>query len=139
MIHFNYELNFRLPHEAQHRVWAETCGRVEGFEIGDINFIFCDDAYLLKINQEYLGHDYYTDIITFDYVVGKMLSGDVFISIDRVTENARTYRVSFEEELKRVMAHGLLHLMGYKDKSDQEKQLMRKKEDEKLKMFHVER
>lgn len=139
MIHFNYELRFRLPHEAQHRVWAEACGRAEGFEIGDINFIFCDDAYLLKINQEYLGHDYYTDIITFDYVVGKMLSGDVFISIDRVTENARTYHVSFEEELKRVMAHGLLHLMGYKDKSDQEKQLMRKKEDEKLKMFHVER
>jgi rRNA maturation RNase YbeY len=139
MINLNYELDFELPHVTTYTQWAEACCTVEGFAIGTINFIFCDDAYLLKMNQDYLDHDYYTDIITFDYVQGKVISGDIFISVERVRENADTFGDGFDEELTRVMAHGLLHLMGYKDGTSADQALMRKKEEEKLKMFHVER
>jgi len=104
---------------------------------GDINYIFCDDEYLLEINKQYLDHDYYTDIISFDYSVGNELHGDIFISLDRVRENASDFNVTFEEELKRVIIHGVLHYCGFKDKSDDEELLMRLKEDEKIKMFHV--
>jgi rRNA maturation RNase YbeY len=110
----------------------------EAFTLGDLNYIFCDDAYLLTINQTYLQHDNYTDIITFDYTVGKVLSGDIYISIERVSENSVSYQVSLQDELLRVMAHGLLHLVGYKDKEQKHIAEMRKKEDEKIKMFHVE-
>lgn len=139
MIHFNYEFHFQLSEERVYSRWAEACCKEEGYDLGEVHFIFCDDAYLLRMNQDYLAHDYLTDIITFDYVEGKMLSGDIFISIERVRENAELYRATFDEELRRVMAHGLLHLMGYKDKSKKDEELMRSKEDEKLKMFHVER
>ena len=110
----------------------------EDKELGEINYIFCDDEYLLKINQDYLKHDYLTDIITFDYVSGKNISGDLYISIDRVKENAEDFNVSFENELKRVMVHGVLHLMGYSDKSETATAEMRAKEEEKIKLFHVE-
>lgn len=106
--------------------------------MGDINFIFCDDDYLLKINKEYLDHDTLTDIITFDYSVGNELHADIFISEERVRDNAADFKVSFDEELMRVMAHGVLHLCGYKDKLSEEEKIMRKKEDEKILMFHVE-
>ena len=105
---------------------------------GDINYIFCDDEYLLEINQQYLDHDTLTDIISFDYCVGNELHGDIFISVERVRENALDFDVKFEEELLRVMAHGVLHYCGYKDKSEEDEKLMRQKEEEKIKLFHVE-
>ena len=102
------------------------------------NYIFCDDDYLLNLNEQYLDHDTITDIISFDYSVGNELHGDIFISVERVRENAQDFSVTFEEELKRVLVHGVLHYCGYKDKSEEDEQLMRSKEDEKIKMFHVE-
>jgi rRNA maturation RNase YbeY len=105
---------------------------------GDINYIFCDDDYLHKINLQYLEHDTLTDIISFDYSLGNELHGDIFISIERVKENATDFAVDFENELKRVMVHGILHYCGYKDKSDSDAVIMRAKEEEKINMFHVE-
>jgi rRNA maturation RNase YbeY len=101
----------------------------EGKTVGEINIIFCNDEYLLKINQEHLTHDYYTDIITFDYSENTLISGDLFISKDRVEENAEEYKVSFENELNRVIIHGILHLIGYNDKSELEIKEMRTKEN----------
>lgn len=101
----------------------------ENFLPGDISVIFCSDDYLLKINEQYLSHDYYTDIVTFDYVENSVISGDLFISVDRVKDNATQVGVSFENELSRVIIHGVLHLAGYKDKTDAEKKAMREKED----------
>ncbi|MCE4564090.1 rRNA maturation RNase YbeY [Maribellus sp. CM-23] len=98
-------------------------------EIGDISVIFCSDEYLLKMNKEYLNHDYYTDIITFDYVEGNVISGDLFISVDRVKDNAVQFDSTLLKELYRVVFHGTLHLVGYKDKTEEEKVLMRSKED----------
>lgn len=101
---------------------------------GDINYIFCSDNYLLEINKQYLNHDFYTDIVTFDYCEGEMISGDIFISLDRVAENAKLYD-SQKTELYRVMIHGVLHLIGLEDHSDEEKNLMRKAEDEALNLL----
>lgn len=101
----------------------------EGKKLGEVQYIFCDDDYLLKVNQDYLQHDYYTDIITFDYVKEKMINGDIFISLPRILDNAKTLSTKYEDELKRVLTHGLLHLCGYKDKTDEEKLIMRNKED----------
>lgn len=97
--------------------------------LGEITVIFCSDEYLLKINQEYLKHDYYTDIITFDYSETPVVSGDLFISIERIKENAETEKTTFECEINRVIIHGVLHLCGYKDKSKEEEKLMREKEN----------
>jgi rRNA maturation RNase YbeY len=102
---------------------------MEGKEIGNISFIFCTDEALLDINRKYLGHDYYTDVITFDYTGDNAVSGDIFVSIERVEENAAEFGVAFNHELSRVMYHGVLHLCGYKDGSEIEKQGMREKED----------
>lgn len=109
--------------------WLEDLILSENKKPGEINYIFCDDEYLLKVNQDYLHHDYYTDIITFDYVKGKTISGDIFVSLPRVRENASSLENDFESELRRILAHGILHLCGYKDKTDQERSTMRKKED----------
>ncbi|WP_297518004.1 rRNA maturation RNase YbeY [Flavobacterium sp.] len=138
MISFNYESDFSLENESQFEAWIQQIILSEQKSEGEINYIFCDDEYLLGINQKYLDHDYYTDIISFDYSVANELHGDIFISTDRVAENALTYNVTFQHELLRVMAHGILHYCGYKDKSDVESQLMRNKEDEKIALFHVE-
>ena len=138
MINFNYEASFKLANEDSYKEWISTVCESDGFNLGDLNYIFCDDAYLLNINQTYLQHDDYTDIITFDYTIGKVASGDIYISVERVKENADLFAVSFENELLRVMAHGVLHLMGYKDKSEEHTAQMRAKEEEKIKMFHVE-
>jgi len=102
---------------------------------GDISFIFCSDAYLLKVNNQYLNHDYYTDIITFDYVENNIISGDIFISCDRVKENAAEYKTGFENELSRIIIHGVLHLLGFKDKNKKDKLLMTQKEDFYLKVL----
>ena len=101
----------------------------EGKKPGEINYIFCDDEYLLQVNREYLKHDYYTDVITFDYVKGKTISGDIFVSLPRIFDNAQTLSEDFESEFFRVLAHGVLHLCGYKDKTDEEIAEMRSKED----------
>lgn len=138
MISFNYESDFSLENESQFEAWIQQIILSEQKSEGEINYIFCDDEYLFGINQKYLDHDYYTDIISFDYSVANELHGDIFISTDRVAENALTYNVTFQHELLRVMAHGILHYCGYKDKSDVESQLMRNKEDEKIALFHVE-
>lgn len=102
---------------------------------GDLAYVFCDDEYLKDINNQYLKHDYYTDIVTFDYCTDKVVSGDMFISIERVRENSALFECSFEHELLRVMAHGLLHLLGYHDKTEEEIVLMRKVENESIFMF----
>lgn len=138
MISFNYETDFELDNEAQYENWISRIIESEGFDEGEINYIFCDDEYLHKINVEYLDHDTLTDIISFDYTVGNVLQGDIFISIERVQDNANDFNVSFEEELKRVLSHGVLHYCGYKDKSKEDEALMRAKEEEKMQMFHVE-
>lgn len=138
MISFNYEADFELSDEGQNSEWLSKVIASENKKEGDINYIFCDDEYLVQINQQYLDHDTLTDIISFDYSVGSELHGDIFISVERVQENAVEFGVLFEEELKRVMAHGILHYCGYKDKTSEDILLMRQKEDEKISMFHVE-
>ncbi len=138
MINFFSETDFKLIEESNISKWIQLVSDSENKKIREINFIFCDDEYLLKINQDYLDHDTYTDIISFDNTIGSELNGDIFISIERVKENAVDFSVSFEEELRRVIIHGVLHFCGYKDKSEEESVLMRKKEDEKLLLFHVE-
>lgn len=118
--------------------WLSRVAESEGYSLSALSYIFCNDQYLLDLNQTYLSHDTLTDIITFDYVEGTVVSGDIFISVDRLKENAAIFKVSFEEERLRVMAHGLLHLMGYKDKNTEDQEVMSNKENEKIKMFHVE-
>ncbi len=138
MISFNYEFEFQLENEELFSSWISSVILSENKKEGDINYIFCNDEYILEINKQYLDHDYYTDIISFDYSVGNELHGDIFVSVERVRENAIEFDVAFDEELKRVLAHGVLHYCGYKDKSEEDELLMRTKEDEKIKMFHVE-
>jgi len=138
MIEFHYELEFTLKDTPKYITWIQGICASEGFAVKELNYIFCDDRYLLEINKKYLNHDTFTDIITFDYTENTFVSGDIYISIERVAENSLTYGVSLENELLRVMAHGVLHLMGFKDKGDEHIALMRKKEEEKINLFHVE-
>lgn len=138
MITFNYELDFSLQQEEQYEAWIESIIASEGFLTGEINYIFCTDEYLHNINVKYLDHDTLTDIISFDYTENQVVGGDIFISIERVKDNAADFEVAFDVELLRVMAHGVLHYCGYKDKGEEDEALMRQKEEEKMKMFHVE-
>lgn len=137
MIDYNYEIDFSLNNEDEFTSWIDAVIDSENKIVGDIAYIFCDDDYLLQINEQYLNHDDLTDIISFDYTEDDIVSGDIFISIERVKDNANDLGVSFDEELKRVIIHGVLHYCGYKDKSESDALLMREKEDEKIKMFHV--
>ncbi len=139
MIEFYSETNFILEDQKKHAKWIENVIHSEDKVLENITYVFCNDEYLHKINVEYLSHDTLTDIITFDYSVGNYLQADVFISEERVRENAVDFDVSFDEELRRVMIHGVLHLCGYKDKTPGDTILMRQKETEKMKLFHVER
>lgn len=132
MISFNYETEFLWNEEAQVSTWLSEVIISEGFKVGEINYIFCNDDYLHKINVEFLKHDTLTDIISFDYTVGKILQGDIFISIERVKDNASDFRVSFLDELHRVLVHGILHYCGYQDKTVEDTKLMRQKEDQYL-------
>jgi rRNA maturation RNase YbeY len=132
VITFNSETSFTLKNHKKLVKWIGDVISSEGFQVGEINYIFCDDSYLNKINQEFLNHDTFTDIISFDYTLGKEVGGDIFISIERVLENAEKFNEVFENELYRVMIHGILHFMGYKDKTKKEKTLMRTKEDENI-------
>ncbi len=138
MISFNYETDFELGNEQQYEAWLGRVIESENKTEGEINYIFCDDEYLLQKNIEFLNHDTLTDIISFDYTMGNLISGDIFISVERVKDNAADFNVIFEEELKRVMVHGILHYCGYKDKTEEESTLMRQKEDDKQLLFHVE-
>lgn len=138
MINFNYENEFSLENETTYSGWISRIIVSEQKQEGEINYIFCSDEYLLNINKQYLNHDFYTDIISFDYTIGNEINGDIFISTERVAENAQEYNVSFQEEIQRVMAHGILHYCGYKDKTQEQEAQMRNKENEKIKMFHVE-
>ncbi|HAQ19126.1 MAG TPA: rRNA maturation RNase YbeY [Prolixibacteraceae bacterium] len=117
--------------------WIKNVIVSEGKSVGDISFIFCSDGYLLEMNKKYLDHDYYTDIITFGYVKDNLVQGDIFISVDRVKENAGTYNTSFENEIHRILIHGVLHLLGYMDKSKKDKNIMTTKEDIYLKILTV--
>lgn len=138
MITFNYETDFQLDNEEIYQNWLAEVIESENKEEGEINYIFCDDDYLYEINVQYLNHQTLTDIISFDYTIGNLISGDIFISVERVKDNAQDFGVLFEEELRRVMAHGVLHYCGYRDKTEADQKLMRQKENEKIKMFHVE-
>lgn len=130
----NQSISFNLKKKSTLKQWIKCVVEKERYSIGRINYIFCSDEELLKINAEYLNHTTYTDIITFDYTEVKKISGDVFISIERVKENAEKFKIDFETELHRVLIHGVLHLCGYKDKSKSDKIIMRKKEDAALKL-----
>jgi probable rRNA maturation factor len=135
-IHFHFEdVHFTLAAKTKIRTWVAAAVENEGFELGPISYIYCSDDYLLKMNIEYLNHDTYTDIITFDYNNNKLISGDLFISYDRIKSNAKKFKCLTKKELHRVMIHGVLHLCGYADKTDEQKQLMRKKEEYYLNYF----
>lgn len=137
-INFFSENIFQLDNEPGIEKWLREVIVSEDKELDEISYIFCDDEYLHKINLQYLNHDTLTDIISFDNSVGNILAGDIYISTERVLENAAEFNVDFSEELKRVLVHGILHFCGYKDKSESEATMMRQKEDEKIAMFHVE-
>lgn len=129
MISFNYETEFILEHTEDFSMWISQTILEENRKEGEINYIFCSDDYLVRLNIDFLDHDTLTDIISFDYSIGKELHGDIYISVDRVKENASDFKVSFKEELSRVMIHGVLHYCGYKDKSKEEAEVMRSKEN----------
>ena len=133
---FSEEINFELQEKLKRKRWLKTIATKGGFNIKELNYVFCSDEYLYQMNLEYLNHETYTDIITFDNSEKEFdLAGDIFISIDRVSENAKTNNQKVEAELNRVLAHGLLHLMGYKDKTKEEATLMRQKEEESINLY----
>ncbi|MCL7762043.1 rRNA maturation RNase YbeY [Polaribacter sp. Z014] len=136
MVTFNYETEFKLDHENLLEYWVDTIVLNHDYSIGEINYIFCDDAYLHKLNVEFLQHDTLTDVISFDNTLGKLVSGDIYISVERVADNATDFKEDFIDELHRVMIHGVLHYMGYKDKSEEEKKKMRAAENKALAAFN---
>ncbi len=138
MINFNYiEIDFVLKNTNEISNWISKVITNEDFKEGDINYVFCSDSYLHKLNIEFLSHDTFTDIISFDYSIGEILHGDIFISIDRIIENAKQYNTPFNQELYRVIIHGVLHYCGYKDHSEKDKVIMRTKEDFYLKTLNL--
>ena len=138
IINFYSENDFKLTNPKLYKNWLLRVISSEEKRLGEISYIFCNDEYLLDINQRFLDHDTYTDIISFDDSMGNLLNGDIYISTERVEENAAEFNEDFETELKRVIVHGILHYCGYKDKSEEDAALMRRKESEKIKLFHVE-
>jgi rRNA maturation RNase YbeY len=137
ILFFEEDINYSLKEKNRYKKWLKSIAEKEGFKIKELNYIFCSDEYLYQINHDYLNHKTYTDIITFDNSENKYtIEGDIFISIERVRENAQKENVLFEKELQRVMSHGLLHLMGYKDKSETDKIIMRQKEELALNHFN---
>lgn len=135
MIIFNYKIDFKLKNEKEISNWISKVVKLEKKEIGEINYIFSDDEYMLNKNIKYLNHDTLTDIITFDYSNGNNLTSDIIISVERVKENAGIFKTNFLEELNRVIIHGILHLCGYDDKTEKLKIKMRQKEDIYLKLI----
>ena len=137
MIDFVYNTDFRLANKEIFIRWLISVANDEGYLIDTLVFLFVDDKEILEMNKKFLKHDYYTDVITFGDLEDKNISGDIAISIERVLDNSKTYGVEFEDELKRVMVHGLLHIMGYNDKASDDKSVMSQKENKAMKMFHV--
>ncbi|MDD5976721.1 MAG: rRNA maturation RNase YbeY [Bacteroidales bacterium] len=135
-IQFSFQTNYPLKARTKIKQWIKQVIEAKGKKTGNITYIFCDDEYLLEVNKQYLQHDYYTDVITFDYVENDLISGDIFISTDRVRENALAFGSSETEELHRVIIHGALHLLGLKDKSEKEASQMRQAENEALKLLN---
>ncbi|MFD2529791.1 rRNA maturation RNase YbeY [Polaribacter marinaquae] len=133
MITFNYETNFKLDNESSTENWIQTIIDKHNCELGEINYIFCDDNYLHKLNVQFLQHDTLTDIISFDNSLGKLINGDIYISIERVEDNAKDFKVSFTEELHRVIIHGVLHYIGFKDKTEADQNEMTLQENLALK------
>ncbi len=133
MIEFNFETDFELKNKSNLQKWISRIIISEGFELGEIVYIFCDDEYLHKLNMEFLNHDTLTDILSFDYHIGKQINGEIYISVERVADNSKDFETNFDDELHRVMIHGILHFCGYKDKSETDEQSMRNKENESLK------
>lgn len=127
--YFTEDVDFKFRHRALNNAWYRLVASSEVRRLGDVCVIFCSDRYILDVNVKYLGHDYFTDIITFDYCEGGVLSGDLFVSIDTVRENALHYGTEFDDELNRVLVHGLLHLVGYDDLTPGQRKTMREKED----------
>lgn len=135
MVSYFFEnTDFKFNHKRFNNLWLKNVAKTESRVLGQINIIFCSDPYILDVNQKYLGHDYYTDIITFDYCEDNVLSGDLFISVDTVRDNSEFYKTDFEVELNRVIVHGLLHLIGYDDHKDDDIKMMRSKEEEYLEL-----
>lgn len=137
-INFYSKIEFDLKNKKKHADWLKAVVASEEKELEGINYIFCSDEDLLFMNQRYLDHDTFTDIITFDYSEDESISAEIYISIDRVKDNAKNFKVKFENELKRVLVHGVLHCCGYGDSSEESKAKMRVLENEKIKLFHVE-
>jgi rRNA maturation RNase YbeY len=137
LITFNSETHFSLENEAKIASWVQHIIVSEGHTVGEVGYIFCNDSYLNNINKEFLNHDTLTDIISFDYCLGKQVNGEIYISIERVTDNAKLYQVSFENELSRVIIHGVLHFLGYSDKTPEDKKGMRLKENTCLKELNL--
>jgi rRNA maturation RNase YbeY len=137
MIELFYETDFEISEDQQWINWVVESMKNEGKTIEELNYIFCDDEYLLEINKQYLDHDYYTDVIGFDNSVEDELMGDIFISVERIKDNAEQNGVSFENELARIMMHGILHFAGYLDKDPEDKELMTSKEDQYLATFSL--
>ena len=135
MITFNYETEFSIKDENLLENWVHKIVSNNEFNVGEINYIFCDDKYLHQLNVEFLKHDTLTDVISFDNTLGKLISGDIFISVERVKDNAKDFKVSFEDELHRVMIHGVLHYMGFKDKSEEDIKQMREAENNALNLL----
>ena len=133
MITFQNTSKFKVKDLRKKKIWLNSISKNEGKDIGSLNFLFVDDKEMLKYNKKYLHHESYTDIITFDNSLNNKIAGDIVISLERVNENAKYYQVSYKYELERVMAHGLLHLLGYNDKNKEEKKIIRKKENYYLK------
>ncbi len=131
----SHDIDFELSDALRMKKWIAEVVKRHGMQLGSVNYCFCSDEYILGVNQSFLNHDTYTDIITFDCVKGNLLSGDILISIDRVGENAVQMGVLFESELHRVLIHGVLHLLGFKDKLPEESAQMRRKEDEALRLL----
>lgn len=127
--YFNEDVPFPILKKRSTSNWIRETILLEEKIVGDISFVFCSDDYLLEVNKKYLAHDYYTDIITFDYVKDGLISGDIFVSIDRIKENAQEFSTTFENELNRILIHGILHLLGYKDKIKKDQKLMTFKEN----------
>lgn len=135
MISFqNLSISFKLQNKQHIKNWIKSVAEKEKKQVGNINYIFCNDEELLDVNIKHLNHDTYTDIITFDYSEAKKIHGDIFISVERVLENSSKFKTTFDNELSRVMIHGILHLCGYKDKSKKDAELMREKENSYIKL-----
>ena len=134
-VSFVSETKFNLKDKLKVKAWIKAVIEKEGSKQGTISYVFCSDEKILEVNKQFLNHDFYTDIITFDYVEDEKINGDIYISVDRVEDNANQFEASFEDELHRVIIHGVLHLLGYKDHNPKDEKLMRSKENEAIALY----